>query len=211
MMTLKIRDICAVVALGFVLSLTAAAQTDSSKPKVSSDPLPAEQIAVYRAVLEDYTKGAGGNLNLANKTELLERPGSDDACVKGLDLEAPQSSAWVVHQFATTEALGPKVVVVDPDQQDKQVKDNDPQKLIKSAIDDHEKVTDKQLDDSIKRAFETGLFTLSEVVFDKQHRHAVVAYSFVCGGLCGHGNTVVLKKVGQKWKVVNRCGGGWVS
>jgi hypothetical protein len=193
-----------------VLSLVSVTQTDSSKPKVSSDPLTAEQSAVYRAVLGDYTKGASGSLNLANKTEPLEGPGPEDACVKGIELGAAESSVPLVHQIAPA-ALGPKVVVVDPDQRNKLVKDNDPQNLIKKAIDGHEKVTDRQLDDSVKRAFETGLFTLSEIVFDKQHRHAVVAYSFVCGELCGHGNTVVLKKLGQKWKVVNRCGGGWVS
>jgi len=87
---------------------------------------------------------------------------------------------------------------------------NDPQKLIKKAIDDHEKVTDKELDKSTKKAFETGLFTLSEIVFDKQHKHAVVAYSFVCGGLCGNGNTLLLEKVGKKWKISKSCG-GWVS
>ncbi len=75
------------------------------------------------------------------------------------------------------------------------------------SIDDHEKVTEHQLDDSVKKAFETGLFTLSEIVFDKQHRRAVVAYSFVCGGLCGNGNTLVLKKIGQRWKISKRCGG----
>jgi hypothetical protein len=54
---------------------------------------------------------------------------------------------------------------------------------MKRAIDDREEVTEKQVDDSVKRAFETGLFTLTEIIFDKQHRRAVVAYSFVCGGL----------------------------
>jgi hypothetical protein len=28
--------------------------------------------------------------------------------------------------------------------------------------------------------------------------------------LCGNGNTLVLKKVGQYWRVTRRCG-GWVS
>lgn len=81
---------------------------------------------------------------------------------------------------------------------------------MKKAIDEHEKVTDEQLDQSVKQAFRTGLFTLSEIAFDKEHRRAVVSYSFVCGMLCGHGNTMVLKKLGQNWKIAKRCG-GWVS
>jgi hypothetical protein len=67
-----------------------------------------------------------------------------------------------------------------------------------------------KIDDSVKQAFQTGLFTLSEIVFDKDHRRAVVTYSFVCGTLCGNGDTLLLKKVGQHWRVAKRCG-GWIS
>jgi len=35
----------------------AVSQEDAPKPKVSDEPLTAEQIAVYRAVLRDYLKG----------------------------------------------------------------------------------------------------------------------------------------------------------
>ena len=84
------------------------------------------------------------------------------------------------------------------------------QNLVKKAIDDHQKVTTEQIDDSVKQAFQTGLFTLSEIVFDKEHRRAVVTYSFVCGTLCGNGDTLLLKKVGQHWRVAKRCG-GWIS
>jgi hypothetical protein len=66
------------------------------------------------------------------------------------------------------------------------------------------------VDQSLKRAFGSALFELSEIVFDKEHRRAVVSYSFVCGELCGNGSTLVLNKVGQGWKVAKRCG-GWVS
>lgn len=204
----EVRIIFWILAPSLVLPFPFLAQSDSPKPKVNSHPLTVEQIAVYRAVLEDYTKGAGGALNLAKETELLERPKSNDKCIKRIDLEFAGNNARAVHQFSAG-ALGPKVVVVDPDRQNMQIEDNDPQKLVKKAI-DQEKVSEKELDDSVKRAFETGLFTLSEIVFDKQHRHAVVAYSFVCGSLCGNGNTLVLNKVGQTWKVDHMCG-GWIS
>jgi hypothetical protein len=72
-----------------------------------------------------------------------------------------------------------------------------------------EKITEKQLDSSLREAFATGLFTFSEIAFDKRHQRAVLAYSFVCGGLCGHGNTIVLKKVGAKWKRVKTCRAGF--
>ena len=102
-----------------------------------------------------------------------------------------------------------KIVLVDPDDQEKKVAENDPQKLMHKAI-DGEAVTDKQLDESLKKAFASGLFTLTEIIFDKEHRHAMVAYSFFCGGLCGHGNTVILEKTGHGWKLSKWCG-GWIS
>ncbi len=100
--------------------------------------------------------------------------------------------------------------LVNADEQEKKIEMNDPQIVMKSAIDEHAEVTDKQLEDSIKRAFETGLFSFSEIRFDKQHRNAVVQYGFACGRLCGNGNTLLLKKSGNKWKIRKRCG-GWVS
>jgi len=81
---------------------------------------------------------------------------------------------------------------------------------MRKALDDHQKITDEQLDQSVKSAFDTGLFTLSEIAFDRDHRRAVLSYSFVCGRLCGNGNTLVLRKVGHNWKVLKRRG-GWVS
>ena len=70
---------------------------------------------------------------------------------------------------------------MDPEQQESKVKQNDPQNLSKKAIDERESVRDGQLDKSLQLAFSTGLFSLSEMVFDKGHRHAFVSYSFVCG------------------------------
>jgi hypothetical protein len=203
------REICAVAIVIASSFMCAVAQDKTPKPKVSDEPLTAEQMAVYRAVLQEYPKGSDGALNLANRTEPLERSDLEEECIKGIELE-PKNSVGVVHKLDASVAFGPKIVQVDPDRQEQQVEENDPQKLLKSAIDDHEQVTNKQLDDSAKKAFETGLFSLSEIQFDKQHTRAVVAYSFVCGGLCGNGNTLVLKKVGQKWRVSKRCG-GWVS
>ena len=185
-----------------------ANREDSSKPILSNDSLSAEQTAVYRAVLADYLKGSDGALNLANMTEPLDR--SDRACFKGLESGDAMPPAPVIHKLEPAILVNTKIMLVDATRQGETVKGNDPQNLLKKAIDDHEKVTNEQLDESVKRAFQTGLFTLSEIAFDKEHRRAVVGYSFVCGMLCGHGNTLILKRVGQDWKVAKRCG-GWIS
>jgi len=69
----------------------------------------------------------------------------------------------------------------------------------------------KSVEDAVRNAFATGLFSMSEIAFDKDHHHAVVSYSFWCGFLCGHGKTVVFEKVNGMWRNTNRNCGGWVS
>jgi len=193
------------------ISLGGIAQEDAPKPRVSDAPLTSEQIAVYQAVLAVYLKGSDGILNLANITEPLDE--ADGSCLRGFDAGIMKESATVIHRIGPSLTTGRKIALVDPDHQKVTIRENDPQNRMRKAIDEGQQIqqiTDKQLGQSIKTAFESGLFTLSEIVFDKEHRHAAVSYSFVCGGLCGNGNTLVLKKVGQSWKVAKRCG-GWVS
>jgi hypothetical protein len=185
-------------------------QEDSPKPTLSNEPLTNEQLAVYRAVLGNYLKDSDGKLNLANRTDPLDRSRlSDGRCMKAVE-QPTANSAQIIHRIDSSSALGAEIVLVDPDRQRDRIEENDPQNLMKRAVDGHEEVTEKQVDDSVKHAFETGIFTLSEIVFDKEHRRAVVAYSFVCGMLCGNGSTLLLRKVGTKWTVSKTCG-GWVS
>jgi len=182
-------------------------QDYATKPIVSKESLTGEEVSIYRTVLTDYLKGSDGTLNVSALTEPLDQ--SDD-CVKQMRLDNLTAPAVAVHRLEQPLVSGTKITLVDPMRQRSAVKENDPQNLMKKAIDEHERVTDEQLDQSVKQAFRTGLFTLSEIAFDKEHRRAVVSYGFVCGMLCGHGNTLVLKKIGQNWKIAKRCG-GWVS
>jgi hypothetical protein len=109
------------------------------------------------------------------------------------------------HKLDPSMVSDTKVVLVDPELQERVIKENDPQKLMKKAIDYHEKVTREQFEESLKQASQSGLFTLSEVVFDREHHRAAVAYSFACGMSCGDDNTVLLKKSGQDWRVTKKC------
>ena len=200
------RLIC--VTLVFLLvSLVVVSQEVLPKPKLSDESLTTEQIAIYRAVLSEFLKGSDDGLNLANVTVPLA--GSEKECFKGMESADANVSA-VVHRFDPKLIFNSKIVLVDPERQESAIKQNDPQNLVKKAIDEHEEVTDKQVEQSVRQAFETGLFTLSEIAFDKKHRRAVVSYSFHCGMLCGNGSTLLLKKVGQDWKVTMRCK-EWIS
>lgn len=185
------------------ISFCAVSQDDSPKPPVSDEPLTTEQIAVYRVVLKNYLKGWDGALNLANMTEPFDQLGK--ACLKGMRL-GHATIPPMTHKLEPSLVSNTKIVLVDPERQEAAIKDNDPQNLMKKAMDGHDKVTE-QLDESLKQAFQSGLFTLSEIVFDREHHRAAVAYRFVCGMLCGNGNTVVLKKEGQDWKVTKKCFG----
>lgn len=203
---------CAFLCAIFSVLLASGAQNDASKPKVSSEPLTTEQIAVYRAVLSDYLKVYKGVLNVSNKTELLDQSDSsfNRACISGIPLESGGNLVPAIQQLNSTVGLNLKIVLVDPDRQEAKVKEGDPQNLVKTTIDDGENVSHKQIEDSVNQAFKNGLFTVSEIIFDKEHRRAVVSYSFVCGRLCGNGDTLILKKVDQKWVVSKRCG-WWIS
>lgn len=174
-----------------VISGMALAQENSLEPRMSDAPLTTEQIAVYRAVLRDYLKGSDGALNLANVTSPMNE--SDTACFGGIEAGVIKESKFVIHRIEPSAVANTKIVLVDVNTQRRAIKENDPQNLIKKAIDEGQKVTDEQLDRSVKTAFSTALFEFSEILFDKEHRRAVVSFDFVCGELCGHGNALVLK------------------
>ena len=50
----------------------------------------------------------------------------------------------------------------------------------------------------------SGIISFSHVGFDSTLHEAIVATSFVCGGLCGGGSRYVLRKRSGHWEVVNK-------
>jgi len=194
------------------LSLTAHAQDDARKLKVSGESLTAEQTAVYRAVLQDIQKDSKDTLNLANTTEPIRQSAGlfTGACPKRPQPQVAQDASSVVHHLDPALFLKLKIVVVEPGPQEEKIKNGDPAILMKKVIDDRQDVPQKQIDDATERAVKNGLLTLSEIIFNKKHNRALVSYSFMCGELCGYGNVLVLTKVGEKWKIYKTCE-GWVS
>jgi hypothetical protein len=92
--------------------------------------------------------------------------------------------------------------LVDPGKQAKLVRENDPYNtMLKGAT----------ASGAVRKAYSTALFSLSEIAFDREQRHAAVSYSFWCGGLCGHGYTLIFEKIGNGWKKTDRHCGGWIS
>ena len=116
-----------------------------------------------------------------------------------------QSIANAAHSFRilTGDVLvGKNVRLVDADKQALIVRNNDPTSSLREG---------KSVETAVNRAFSSGLFSVSEIAFDEEHRRALVGYSFVCGSLCGHGGVWLFEKVGGAWKRSERVCGGWVS
>ena len=183
----------------------AGQRSTDAKPKVSDKPLTAEQLAVYRVVLGSWMAQEMPALNLAVETVPLGETGAaaDESCSKGLDLES--ASPTVVHRFRQQDLakLGPSrtLTLVDPDLQRQEVQKNDPEKTFGDG---------RSIEDAVQNGFDHGLATLSEIRFDKGHKHAIVSYGFYCGSLCGNGGALVLEKIDGVWQRKSRCG-EWIS
>jgi hypothetical protein len=197
-----------VVVLCLVLSVVAPAQ-DKPELAMGIENLAADQTAIYRVVLKHYLTDSHEPLNLASTTEPFQEDGREvvDGCIKGF---RPETQPDVIHQLTPSTFPGLGITLVDSETQKSEVKENDPETAITKAIDNGNHLSDEELDNAVKKAFESGLFTFSEIVFDKQRVHAMVAYRFVCGGLCGGGKTLALQKVGKRWKIVRTCS-SWIS
>ena len=205
------RKLLAAATFWLSLCLFAIAQEYPPKPVLSTSPLTADEVAIFRAVLKDYLKGSRGIMLLNNTTVRVDgSPTSVRTCSDEISAKPDPQSINVVHRIDQSVVAGLHVELADPGAQEKEIEANDPQTLIRGAIDEGRPVTTKQIDDSLTKAFSSALFTLSEIVFDSKHVNAVVSYSFYCGSLCGNGSTLTLRKVGKQWKVSKHCG-GWVS
>jgi len=195
---------CFLALMLFFTGLAAAQESAETKLKVSDTPLTAEQLAVYRTVLHGWMENEVSAINLSVQTIPFPTSGAFDAGDCGKDLELEPLTPGVVHRFrpADLPQLGSdKIVLVDPEWQQREVADNDPGKTIREG---------RSIEDAVRNGFAHGLVTVSEIRFDKAHKHAIVSYGFRCGGLCGNGGTVILEKVESGWQRKSHCS-NWIS
>ena len=158
-----------------------------------------DSLAVYKVFLASYQNGSDSKTNVSETT--IPFVLDQSVCVADVDPEDLKVKKHTTHRL-TAEQLSPEVRLVDRKKQSQKVKENDPGNAIREG---------RKVDDAVRQGFANGLLTMSEVVFDKKHRHAYMTFSFVCGGLCGHGGTVSFKKVGDKWRQEENQCGGWIS
>jgi hypothetical protein len=193
------------VIVGFAKPLFA--QSVDREPVLSKAPLTTEQVAVYQAFLRFYAKGGDTVLYVADTTDWLDLSElkQDADCSRSfghLEFDQPKQSGPTVHRLDPSLAVAGRITLVDSAYQSEKVRENDPNKTMREG---------KPVDRAVSDAVASGLLTLSEIAFDKEHNKAVMSFSFFCGKLCGNGAVVLLKRVGRNWKVTKRSCGESVS
>jgi hypothetical protein len=184
-----------------------SASSTKNKPLKATTPLSADEVTIYKAVLQQYSSKEAGNLHVSSTTYPFnpDSPTSGLAapdCLKGIQLESLATVSHSFHDLTPDVLTGNGMALVDPKKQAKIVHSNDPSDTIRKG---------KSVENAVTDAFTMALFSMSEIAFDKEHHFAVVTYTFWCGSLCANGSTIVFEKIDGVWKNANRNCGGWVS
>jgi len=168
-------------------------------------PLDADEIAIYKEVVQQWNSTDPAALNVSARTFPLDTafsPGSTECgCSVGFPTESLLQASHSFHVLNYGDLPAKGVRVVFPDQQDAILGRNDPNNTMR----------ERPVKEAVENAFANGLFSMSEIVFDREHRRALVSYSFHCGALCGNGATWIFEKVNGEWKKTDQECGGWVS
>jgi predicted outer membrane lipoprotein len=177
------------------------------KPVKSTTSLGPDEIMIYRAVLEQWRSRGWTSLNVSVRTYPLDatdnRSGlSNCECLHGIYVEGTSTAFRSFHELTPDILPGKKMRLVDPKKQAAIVRANDPDEAISRGED---------VEDAGRDAEASALFSMSEIAFDRDHRYAIVSYSYWCGGLCGQGATLVFEKIRNEWKSTKRFCGGWIS
>jgi len=166
------------MAVACIMLVLSAFGQDEPKPTVSNDPLTDDQIAIYRTVLNDFVPGRGLSAQLADVTApLVISKRAQCANTPPANDVKP-----VVHRLTAAVVTGKDLPLVEP-WQPPMMRHGPPNPNVPKL----------------------GMLTLSEIAFDGEHLSATVTYDFVCGGLCGHGKAMELKKVSGEWRIDKIC------
>ena len=183
-----------------------AVSESRQKTGLSVASLNADEVAVYKAVFYKWNSD-GRTLNVSNRTFPLDVTSptpliSSCECLRNLEVQSLASASHSFHYLTRTVFPERNIRLVDADEQLTIVRGNDPHRGIAAG---------KSVEKAVKDAFASGLFSLSEIAFDRDHHLALVSYGFVCGSLCGNGGTWLLENVDGVWEIKGRDCGGWVS
>lgn len=161
----------------------------------SPDPLTPEQMSIYRMFLNQYNNGSKAILNIAQDTVPFDADEDDfSGCMKTFARNS--SHASIRHTFRVDAFEKQNARLVDPEKH----AIRDPGDAIGHG---------ESVDSAVEAGFREGLFTFSEIVFNRSHTRAAFSYSFHCGRLCGHGETVIFEVTRGQWmRSKAQCGPG---
>lgn len=168
----------------------------SKPPPQNRGALSKDEIAIYRLVLMQWLGKDRPRLTLSLETyplDVLSEPPSC-ACIKGIEFTSLSLASRSVHTL-TRDVLprsNIRFLAVDAGPVYTWMSEKPPGPIPMSDP-DH------------------GVFSFSEIAFDKEHQRALLSYSYGCGLLCGSGRTLVLEKLGDEWKTTKIQCEGWVS
>ena len=173
----------------------------SDKPTKASAPLTPDEVAIYQAILSEQNTKESSPLNVAETTVPFAVGSLTHDCLQDIKLDNVPAASHSFHELTEEVVSKTNARLVDPKKHSKIARANDPDKTMREG---------KSVKDAVQGAFATGLFSMSEIAFDKEQRYAVVSYGFWCGALCGHGGTVLFKKVNGAWRAERDCA-RWIS
>ena len=183
------------VLIFLVCCFTPAVAQQPSPTKTSVRQLTAKQISVYKTFLKDYLSGSNSSINLASTTSPFE-PDKDD--LQGCLIGFPHASgSREIHKLPDS-FVNDRVHFVNP-------------ATYKVAQMGDFMRQGEDLDTAVQSAFDHGLMSLSEVVFDRGHKLAALSFSFQCGRLCGHGGVVIYEFRNGHWQRSKRHCDSWMS
>jgi len=180
----------------------ALAGFSDKRPVRNANPFSADEVAIYSGILERWNSNSRSLLNVSNRTFPIDRDLADCGCLKGMERQSIANAAHSFHILTGDVLDGKNIRLVDANKQAVIVQNSDPSNSLREG---------KSVETAVNMAFSTGLFSVSEIAFDREHRRALVSYSFVCGSLCGSGGVWLFEKVDSAWKKSERVCGGWVS
>lgn len=158
--------------------------------------LTTDEVVLYKLVLAQWLGKDRHPLTLSRETypfDVISEP-PPCVCMKGFEFESLSLASHSVH------TLTPKVLPR-----------NNIRFLEENGAATYSSMSKEEAQRNPISDPEHGVFSLSEIVFDREHRRALVSYSYGCGLLCGSGRTLVFEKVGNEWKLQKLECGGWVS
>jgi len=156
-------------------------------------------MAVYETVLASWLGKEKGR-HLVNE-ELSAAPSKSDPefdeCAKGLNFAPARQGVQGKKSLAGVQFKRNGIELIDGSKW----KPADPGQAIAGG---------ESVDAAVRAGFSHALISFSQIAFSRDGKDALVKFGMVCGGLCGSGSTIHLRKSASGWAILGRCG-GWIS